>query len=268
MYKITEWNERYEVSSKGREPKQGEELRAGPLQYIRLKVYGHSQGTGYRRMKHAAGTKAMEVFGIFCKFLEISGNQKKGKRGDLLNENDEPASIQDLAFILDVSESQVKNALNVLCMENVGWLTNTTQHNPTQPTQPIQPTKEPEIPGKFPEITDDSDLIADFDSARKLFRGRKNGLAPELKNFQKKHKNWIEIIPLLTPAIENQIVWRKQDNCYWKNFQTWINNSCWTEEKETYERNNGQTTQTNPSERPKESFDDQTSNVGTSVTND
>ena len=144
MFSIAEWNERYEVSSKGREPKLGDELRAGPLQYVRLKVYGHSQGTGYRRMKTAAGTKAMEVFGIFCKFLEISGNQPRGKRGVLLNENDQPASIDDLAFILDIPVKQVENAINVLCMENVGWLTNTTQLNSTNTTN----TRVRKFPGK------------------------------------------------------------------------------------------------------------------------
>ena len=77
-----------------------------------------------------------------------------------------------------------------------------------------------------------------FDESRKLFKGTKRGLDPEFKNFKKKHKTWKEIIPLLKPSIENQIIWRNEDNRYWKNFQTWINNSCWTEEKETYERNN------------------------------
>lgn len=240
MFKITEWNERYEVSSKGREPKAGDDLRAGPLQYIRLKVYGHSQGTGYRRMQMAAGTKSMEVFGIFCKFLEISGNQPKGKRGVLLNENDDPASIEDLAFILNVPEKQIENAITVLSSKNVGWLTSTTQLNTTQPIQPTN--QESGLFPESPENPDEKQLTLDFDAARKLFKGRKNGLTPEFKNFKKKHKNWIEIIPLLKPAIEKQIVWREQDGCYWKNFQTWINNECWTEEKASYER---QTTQTN-----------------------
>ena len=83
-----------------------------------------------------------------------------------------------------------------------------------------------------------------FDEARKIFKGRKNGLEPEYTNFKKKFPNYKDVIPLLKPAIENQIVWRKEDNCFWKTFQTWINNSCWTEEKESYERNNGKTTPT------------------------
>lgn len=89
---IAEWLERYEVSSKGREPKPDDELRAGSLQFIRLKVYGHTQSTGYRRLKSVSGDRTMEVFGYFCKFLEIAGNQKRGQRGVLLNEKNQPAN--------------------------------------------------------------------------------------------------------------------------------------------------------------------------------
>ena len=143
---------RYEVSYKGLPAKGGKEkLRAGPLEYVRLKVYGHRQGTGFRRMKAVAGLRCMEVFGIFCKFLEISGNQPADKRGVLLNEHDKPASIKDLAFILDIPEEQVSHAVCVLSDDSVRWIEvegahresihtsktlqkekNTTQHNTTQ----------------------------------------------------------------------------------------------------------------------------------------
>lgn len=69
-----------------------------------------------------------------------------------------------------------------------------------------------------------------FDQARKLYPDRKRGLQPEFDNFKKKHKTWIDILPLLEPAIKQQIIWRNRDGQYWKNFKTWINNSCWTEE--------------------------------------
>lgn len=69
-----------------------------------------------------------------------------------------------------------------------------------------------------------------FEEARKIYKGTKRGLDTEFNNFTKKHKNWRNIIPLLKPAILKQIEWRKQDKRYWKNFQTWINNSCWEEE--------------------------------------
>ena len=145
-YQIAEWSQRYEVSIKGREPRNGEELRAGPLSFIRLKVYGHKQGTGYRRLASVSGDRLMEVFGIFCKLLEISGNQQRENRGKIFNEKDTPASIDDIAFILGISGEKVGFAMEKLC--EVGWVIplnpgdsgesgtllelNTTQHNSTQ----------------------------------------------------------------------------------------------------------------------------------------
>ncbi len=149
---IVEWLERYEVSSKGREPKPDDELRAGPLQFIRLKVYGHSQGTGFRRLKSVAGDKTMEVFGYFCKFLEIAGDQKRGQRGVLLNEKNQPATAEDLAFILDVPIKQVENAIGILSDKRVGWLKNTNSTNSTNTTN------QPSI-RKFPEISGNADNV-------------------------------------------------------------------------------------------------------------
>jgi len=75
-----------------------------------------------------------------------------------------------------------------------------------------------------------------FDEARKLYRGKKRGLIPEWKNFKKKYGSWKTILPLLKPAIEEQNTWHPKDYEYWKNFQTWINNECWTEENATIEK--------------------------------
>ena len=81
-----------------------------------------------------------------------------------------------------------------------------------------------------------SDQKLQFDEARKLFKGRKNGLEPEWENFIRKFRNHRQIIPLLKPAIEKEIAWRKEAleakmfvPC-WKHFQTWINKQCWTQE--------------------------------------
>jgi hypothetical protein len=70
-----------------------------------------------------------------------------------------------------------------------------------------------------------------FETARKKFPGTKRGFQVEFDNFKKKHPDWFDVVDLLLPAIEQQIEWRKKDGRYWKMFQTWINNSCWTEEK-------------------------------------
>ncbi len=164
MLKITDWHERYEVSFRGGEPKEGDALRVGPLRFVRLKVHGYQQGTGYRRLLLIAKDKSMQVFGIFCKFLEISGNQPRDLRGGLYNEKGKPASLQDLAFILSVPMKQIAHAVGVLSGNNIGWLytteqnpteLNSTQHNSTQGAGDLCKFPEiPKIPEKQPEEKD------------------------------------------------------------------------------------------------------------------
>lgn len=75
--------------------------------------------------------------------------------------------------------------------------------------------------------------IVEFDRSRKLYPGTKRGNLTEYENFQKKISDWKEVLPLLTPAIQNQIAYRAQLKAAgrfvpeWKNFKTWINNRCW-----------------------------------------
>ena len=65
-YRISEWIERYEVGYKGEAAKPGQQLRAGKLAFVRLKVHGHSMGAGFRRLKKITGCeKVYEVFGYF-----------------------------------------------------------------------------------------------------------------------------------------------------------------------------------------------------------
>jgi len=131
-YRITEWSERYEVNSKGQPARKGDELRVKPLEYIRQKVNGRSQGSGYRKLLQIAGVnKAMQVFGIFQKFLEIAGDAKREDRGFL------PAS-NELAFLIGVSESQVKHAIEVMLKLN--WIV---------PEIPKNTGKSPQIPAAY-----------------------------------------------------------------------------------------------------------------------
>jgi hypothetical protein len=75
-----------------------------------------------------------------------------------------------------------------------------------------------------------------FESARLLYPGNRNGLESEWDNFEKKNPEYDEILPLLIPAIEREIAHKaalKASNQFcaeWKNFQTWINKKCWTQE--------------------------------------
>ena len=78
--------------------------------------------------------------------------------------------------------------------------------------------------------------IAEFDKARKLWPGVKRGRETEFVCL-KKHKDWKDVVPLLYPAIEQQII-RHHNKAIaypsvfvppWKNFKTWLNNRCWEE---------------------------------------
>jgi hypothetical protein len=92
---------------------------------------------------------------------------------------------------------------------------------------------------KEKEVKEDKNLIL-FDVFRKKYPGTKRGNETEFKNFQKKHKDWKEVLPLLEKSIDIQIEERrkltlqKQSNKnifipQWKNLQTWINQRCWEE---------------------------------------
>ncbi len=154
MIRIAEWIERYEVSLKGSAAKEGDGLRAGPLKWVRLKVHGHAQGIGYRRLKQAAGPKTMEVFGMFCKFLEIAGDQPRDRRGDLLNERDNPATHDDLAFILDVPVAQITYAVQVL--SKIGCIA-ATEEKETQEeanSTQVKSSQEDGLSRKVPGIPD------------------------------------------------------------------------------------------------------------------
>ena len=81
------------------------------------------------------------------------------------------------------------------------------------------------------------EILDTFSKALKIYPGVKRGDGTEFDYLRKKHKNWQDIIPLLKPAIERQIAWRKnaagEFRPPWKNFKTWIFNSCWEETEGT-----------------------------------
>jgi len=74
-----------------------------------------------------------------------------------------------------------------------------------------------------------------FDIARKAYPGVKRGCNTELDYLCSKHKDWRQVLPLLSPAIKKQVKRReisKATNRFeppWKNFKTWLYNRCWEE---------------------------------------
>ena len=109
-------------------------------------------------------------------------------------------------------------------------------NNPANSKQEVKKSKKDKNKTKtFEFVPTKEQLKETFEEARKLYKGSKTGLENEWKNFTKKYNDYSEIIPLLKPAIEKQIAWRKEAEKeegvfvpHWKNFQTWINNGCWT----------------------------------------
>lgn len=75
-----------------------------------------------------------------------------------------------------------------------------------------------------------------FDDFRKQYPGTKLGLPTEFSNFQKKHKDWKEILPLLETSLKSQILNRTQKAGRgefvpeWKHLKTWINTRSWEQE--------------------------------------
>lgn len=131
MFEITQWDERYEVNSKGDAftPGAGHKRRGKGLDFIRSKVHGRQLGTGMRKLQleEMAGDRHNEVFGLFLRFLEIAGDASKSRRGRLLNSDslDDPATAKDLAFILNSPQEQIDYALTVLL--KMGWISGNSE---------------------------------------------------------------------------------------------------------------------------------------------
>jgi len=76
-YYIREWDKRYEVDSKGRSLQGKFPKRAGPLEYVRLKVYGRSLGMGWRKLIQAAGVQEAPSVSNLLKTLMGSAYSNK-----------------------------------------------------------------------------------------------------------------------------------------------------------------------------------------------
>ncbi|MFA5692171.1 MAG: hypothetical protein WC907_01030 [Acholeplasmataceae bacterium] len=113
MYRIVDWDERYEVDTKGRDWKPGAPKWSGPLRFIRLKVNGAKLGRGYRRLQKIAQIDAFQTFGIFCKLLELAGDSDRDGRNLI-------PDAEELAEILDGPLDQIQKGLTNLLA--VGWI--------------------------------------------------------------------------------------------------------------------------------------------------
>jgi len=82
----------------------------------------------------------------------------------------------------------------------------------------------------------EAELFQFFKEGVQDYPGVKRGVQTEYDNFRKKHSDWKDVCPLLSPLIGVQIMARekmlenKEFVPPWKHFATYINNRCWETE--------------------------------------
>jgi len=129
-YRIANWKELYEVTNKGGAAKADtptEQLKKGPLKYVRWRAYGRRQTEAYRNLLKKAwlqGTMAeMGIFGLFGKLIELAADQEREYRGWVLNRHLQPAGAKEIAGMLGICDvGCVEKGLQLLTDRDIGWV--------------------------------------------------------------------------------------------------------------------------------------------------
>ena len=123
-YRVCRWFDLYEVNNKNDVAQPGQKLRQSPLPFARWYVHGRSQGAGYRRLAVVCGssTKLMAAYAVFGKLLELAADNEPRLRGWIVNEQGEPATLDDLVFFTGFPAKAIEQSLLALSHPNVGWI--------------------------------------------------------------------------------------------------------------------------------------------------
>lgn len=118
-FRIVDWVGIYERPDDPDKPKK---TRRGvrPLTWVQLQVHGHSLGEGWRLLARQAGSERFEVFGFFCKLLELAADEPLTRRDGTLYFRGQPADVGDIAFMLDTDEATVHRLIGHLVA--VAWV--------------------------------------------------------------------------------------------------------------------------------------------------
>ena len=233
-WRIVNWEKHYEVNSKNQPAREGDTLRRGRLDYIRLKSYGKRQSVAYRQLlAEAKGSGIARIYGIFCKFLEIAGDAEGGERGVLRNQHDEPATAKEIAFMIGCPERQVQNAIEVLCWPGVTWL------------EPVGVPESPGIPEKLPstqtqtQTQNNSDSDSDKEKNKSAQFERFWEAYPRKINKIYAKKCFVKLKPTdelletmlqsIRAALDTR-TWRKDELRYIPHPSKWLNQGGWTSE--------------------------------------
>ena len=125
MYRIVGWDDLYEVSEKSTAWKPGQRKRSAPLSFVRMKVCGRAHGQGYRIFLKLCAEKKVSAaasFGVFCKLLELAADQDAEFRGAILDRNQQPMDIEEIADLIEFGLFEVVGAFEVLLNSRLGWV--------------------------------------------------------------------------------------------------------------------------------------------------
>lgn len=265
-YRITDWHDRYEVTDKGAEAKPNtppEKLKKGKLRYVRLSVWGHNVGPAWRKLtqksyKKGVGTD-LAAFGLFCKLLELAGDQERPYRGWILDHKQQPmdaAEIKDTIGVYDIDV--VETCLDLLTDPEIDWVEYVecplfweAPENSGKPQTligDVPPTCR-EVPANItePNLTNtetetENSSLSIFQLAYDHYPGTKRSAETEFDVLVNTHPDWETAIELLGPAVEKQITSRKilrSENKLvpeWKTLQNWLTGRCWEEVTEVDRR--------------------------------
>ncbi len=107
-YVITDWSNHFEVS---------QTRKVDTLRWVPVPV--KHDGLSFRRVM--ALEDGLAVFGAWVLILQVAGKCKR--RGTLSTDAGRSMTAEDIAIMTGANKDGVKRALQVLCSEDVGWVT-------------------------------------------------------------------------------------------------------------------------------------------------
>lgn len=207
----------------------------------------------HRQLLESKWGSNLEMLGFWTALL-IMANHKSAytKDGTLVNQGQLMTSRDSLSEAFNLSPSKIYRMLKMLChSEQIEQQTSnkntlitilkwqkyqgeesTVNNKRTTDEQQVNINKN-EKNVKNNSIKAESEI---FDHFRKQYPGTKLGLPTEFSNFQKKHKDWKEVLPFLETSLKSQILNRTQKAGRgefvpeWKHLKTWINTRSWEQE--------------------------------------
>jgi hypothetical protein len=115
-YAVADWDTLFEVDYKGREWGEGRAFRRGRLRFIRFDITNGRFAGKVKMIHRIAGPDEPYVLGILMKLLELVGTQERRlrERGLIRYRDDSPATVEQLAELLDLPTDRLGMALEVL----------------------------------------------------------------------------------------------------------------------------------------------------------